>query len=352
MTDVSSVSLEGLSHRFGDTAALDDFTLHVGSGELVALLGPSGCGKTTALRAVAGFLIPDHGRIVVGNEDITRLPSQKRDMGMVFQSYSLFPNLSTRDNVEFGLRLRKHKSAQRRQRALEMLEMVGLVEHASKYPHQLSGGQQQRVALARALVVEPRVLLLDEPLSALDAKVRAELRDQIRALQQRLVTTTIFVTHDQEEAMSLADRVVVMNKGRAEQVSSPAELYAHPTSTFVAEFVGISSRVRCVRRGNIVELFGRDVPIRNHTTDVAGQVHVLLRPEEVGVTADENGEGHVLRASFLGSAVRLEVDTPNGIVRVDVPTSDAVAVGTRVSLYARAADVIVAELDESKALAR
>jgi putative spermidine/putrescine transport system ATP-binding protein len=256
------VVLENLTRRFGSTTALDGFTLKIEPGEFVALLGPSGCGKTTALRVLAGFERPDIGRVTVDGKDVVHIPAQKRDMGMVFQSYSLFPNMSARDNVAFGLQLRHQRSGPRRARADELLGLVGLAEHTTKYPHQLSGGQQQRVALARALAIEPRVLLLDEPLSALDAKVRAELRDQIRALQQRLMITTVFVTHDQEEALSMADRVCVMSRGRAEQIATPAELYSRPSTEFVAQFVGISSRVGVERTGDSVALFGRAVKIR------------------------------------------------------------------------------------------
>ena len=215
----------------------------IAPGELVALLGPSGCGKTTALRIVAGFEFADSGEVLIDGRDVSRVPASKRDMGMVFQSYSLFPNMNALDNVAFGLRMRKIGGADRRKRAAELLDMVGLAPQAGQYPHQLSGGQQQRVALARALAVEPRVLLLDEPLSALDAKVRLQLREQIRTLQQRLGTTTLFVTHDQEEALSMADRVGVMRAGRLEQVADPAELYSRPATAFVAEFVGTMNRL-------------------------------------------------------------------------------------------------------------
>ncbi len=344
----SSVSLENLQHSYAGVTALNNFSLGVAPGELVALLGPSGCGKTTALRAVAGFLIPDSGRIIVGDQDVTTLASQKRDMGMVFQSYSLFPNLSVRDNVEFGLRLRHVNSNARRARSHELLEMVGLADQAVKYPHQLSGGQQQRVALARALAVEPSVLLLDEPLSALDAKVRAELREQIQALQKRLAMTTIFVTHDQEEALSIADRVVVMNKGQAEQISTPQELYSQPATTFVAEFVGVSSRFRCERSGATVNVFGREVSIRNASDPFTGQVHALLRPEEVHVSVSAHGNARVIRSSFLGSSIRLDIETPQGIVRADVPTADAVAVGSSVELELHATDVLIAPFDAAK----
>ena len=221
----AQVELDRLVRVFGQTRALDGFSLTIERGEFVALLGPSGCGKTTALRVLAGFERLDSGRVVVNGQDLARVSAQNRDMGMVFQSYSLFPNMNALNNVAYGLRMRKQRSRQRRKKAGELLELVGLADQASKYPHQMSGGQQQRVALARALAIEPRVLLLDEPLSALDAKVRAELRDQIRSLQQRLAITTVFVTHDQEEALSMADRVCVMKSGHIEQTATPATLY-------------------------------------------------------------------------------------------------------------------------------
>jgi putative spermidine/putrescine transport system ATP-binding protein len=337
------VVLENLTRRFGATTALDGFTLQIAPGEFVALLGPSGCGKTTALRVLAGFEQPDIGRVTVDGEDVVHIPAQKRDMGMVFQSYSLFPNMSARDNVAFGLRLRHQRSASRRTRADELLDLVGLAEHTTKYPHQLSGGQQQRVALARALAIEPRVLLLDEPLSALDAKVRAELRDQIRALQQRLMITTVFVTHDQEEALSMADRVCVMSRGRAEQIATPAELYSRPSTEFVAQFVGISSRVSVPRTGDSVTLFGRDVKIRGAAPEGAESLDALLRPEDVDVLVAPTGLGIVTHKSFLGATTRLEVGIAGASVKVDVFSSaaDAFEIGTRVDLVANARDVLV-----------
>jgi putative spermidine/putrescine transport system ATP-binding protein len=218
----TSVLLHDLTRAFGATRALDGLSIEMAPGELVALLGPSGCGKTTALRIVAGFETADTGSVLIDGKDISSVPAARRDMGMVFQSYSLFPNMSALDNVAFGLRMRKIATGERRQQAAGLLDMVGLAPQASQYPHQLSGGQQQRVALARALAIQPRVLLLDEPLSALDAKVRLQLREQIRTLQQQLGTTTLFVTHDQEEALSMADRVGVMGKGRLEQIAALA----------------------------------------------------------------------------------------------------------------------------------
>jgi len=238
----TSVSLRNLTRAFGATRALDEMSLDIAPGELVALLGPSGCGKTTALRIVAGFEFADYGEVLIDGKDVSNVPAARRDMGMVFQSYSLFPNMNALDNVAFGLRMRKVAGAARRKRAAELLDLVGLSAQARQYPHQLSGGQQQRVALARALAVEPRVLLLDEPLSALDAQVRLRLREQIRTLQQRLGTTTLFVTHDQEEALSMSDRVGVMRAGKLEQVATPDELYTRPATAFVAEFGGVPGR--------------------------------------------------------------------------------------------------------------
>ena len=255
--------LRDLSCIFGTVRALDGFSIDIAAGELLAMLGPSGCGKTTALRILAGFESPSSGQVLVDGQDIRAVPAQKRNMGMVFQSYSLFPNMTVLENVAFGLRLRKVSGSERKAKAMSLLEMVELADRADRYPHQLSGGQQQRVALARALAIEPRVLLLDEPLSALDAKVRLQLRDQIRALQRRLAITTVFVTHDQDEALSMADRVAVMRGGKLEQVATPAELYDEPQTPFVAEFVGTMNRLpgKLVGPGRVAVL-GREVAAR------------------------------------------------------------------------------------------
>jgi len=305
----TSVVLQDLSRSFGTTRALDGLSIRMAPGELVALLGPSGCGKTTALRIVAGFESADSGSVLVDGKDISSVPSAKRDMGMVFQSYSLFPNMSALDNVGFGLRMRRIGTADRRKRAGDLLDMVGLAPQAKQYPHQLSGGQQQRVALARALAIEPRVLLLDEPLSALDAKVRLQLREQIRTLQQRLGTTTLFVTHDQEEALSMADRVGVMQHGRLEQIAAPDELYKHPATAFVAEFVGVMNRIPAeLQDGEMVTALGSSVPVRNQRADVsAGPVDVLVRPEGLTMQVIEGGNGIVTTRTFLGSVTRVAV---------------------------------------------
>jgi putative spermidine/putrescine transport system ATP-binding protein len=257
----AKVELVDLHRRYGEVRALDGLTLEIGPGELVALLGPSGCGKTTALRSLAGLERLDGGRILAGGRDITDVPANRRDMGMVFQAYSLFPHMTARENVAFGLRLRGIGTAERRRTADRFLDLVGLADRAQRYPHQLSGGQQQRVALARALAIGPRVLLLDEPLSALDAKVRAQLRDEIRRIQLELGTTTLFVTHDQDEALAMADRVAVMHAGRLEQVAPPVELYERPRTARVAEFVGLTNRLRGEARGGaaavLVHFHGR-----------------------------------------------------------------------------------------------
>ena len=236
---MSFLVLKGIQKRFpGGTVAVEDFNLAAEKGEFVSFLGPSGCGKTTTLRMIAGFETPTAGTITVGGNDITYRPANRRNVGMVFQSYALFPNMSVADNIGFGLRVRKRPKDQIRKRVQELLELINLPDKGGRYPYQLSGGQQQRVALARALAIEPEVLLLDEPLSALDAKIRVALRREIRSIQRQLGITTVYVTHDQEEAMSLSDRVVVMSEGRVEQIGPPPEIYNFPATPFVASFVG------------------------------------------------------------------------------------------------------------------
>ena len=323
----TSVSLRELTRAFGAARALDGMSLEIAPGELVALLGPSGCGKTTALRIVAGFETADTGEVLIDGRDVSGMPAAKRDMGMVFQSYSLFPNMSALDNVGFGLRMRKANATVRRQKAGELLEMVGLSAQAAQFPHQLSGGQQQRVALARALAIEPRVLLLDEPLSALDAKVRLQLREQIRTLQQRLGTTTLFVTHDQEEALSMADRVGVMRAGKLEQVAAPDELYDRPATAFVAEFVGTMNRLpgSLTADGRTVTVLGSTVPVQDGGP-ASGPVAVLVRPENLTVAPAEGGNGIVFLRTFLGATSRITVLLSGDLqVLVDVPSTHAAA---------------------------
>ncbi|GAA1926533.1 ABC transporter ATP-binding protein [Streptantibioticus ferralitis] len=319
-----TVEFRSLHKSFGATKALDGLDLTAHQGELLALLGPSGCGKTTALRMLAGFEHPDSGQVLVDGEDISEVPAHRRDAGMVFQSYSLFPHLTAADNVAFGLRMRKVGAAERRARAAELLELVGLPQHADRYPHQMSGGQQQRVALARALALRPKVLLLDEPLSALDAKVRVQLREEIRRLQQELAITTVFVTHDQEEALSTADRVAVMRDGRLEQCASPAELYDTPSTAFVAEFVGTMNRLPGRATGDgTVEVLGQRLPVRG-AADTSGAVDVLVRPEAVDATADEDGSARVTATAFHGAVTRLTVTLADGTtVKADIPSHRA-----------------------------
>jgi putative spermidine/putrescine transport system ATP-binding protein len=336
------VALHDISRSFGAVRALDGLSLEIAPGELVALLGPSGCGKTTALRILAGFETADSGSVTVDGTEVLPVPAAKRDMGMVFQSYSLFPNMSALDNVGFGLRMRKLRAAERSRRAGELLEMVGLTGHARRYPHQLSGGQQQRVALARALAIEPRVLLLDEPLSALDAKVRLQLREQIRLLQRRLGTTTLFVTHDQEEALSMADRVGVMHDGRLEQVAAPADLYARPATAFVAEFVGTMNRIPA---GLLPVTEIRAIGAQ----DVAGpadDVDILVRPEELRIADVPNGNGIVMDLTFLGSVTRVSVRLSGDVtVKVDQPSAEAAGLspGTSVEVSVTGTPVLSAE---------
>jgi putative spermidine/putrescine transport system ATP-binding protein len=323
------VDLIDLRRSFGPTRALDGLSLTIAPGELVALLGPSGCGKTTALRVLAGFETADSGRIVVDGKDLTGVPAQRRDMGMVFQSYSLFPNMTAVDNVAFGLRMRGWRGVRRADKAMGLLELVGLTQEAKKYPHQLSGGQQQRVALARALAIEPRVLLLDEPLSALDAKVRLQLRDQIKLIQTRLHTTTLFVTHDQEEALSMADRVCVMRNGQIEQVDTPSTLYAAPATAFVAEFVGTMNRLPgVIAPGGTVVVLGIELPVRNTRSRPSGEyVQVLIRPEGLGLTVVPHGRAIVMAKTFLGATTRVSVMIEGETtVLVDRPSDEMASV--------------------------
>ncbi|MGY4967197.1 ABC transporter ATP-binding protein [Streptomyces sp. 900105245] len=340
----ATVEFRGLRRAFGATVALDGLDLTVRPGEFLALLGPSGCGKTTALRMLAGFEHPDSGAVLVDGEDVTRVPAHRRDAGMVFQSYSLFPHLDAVDNVAFGLRMRKVRTAERRARAAELLELVGLGDKGARYPHQLSGGQQQRIALARALALRPRVLLLDEPLSALDAKVRLTLREEIRRLQQELGITTLFVTHDQEEALSVADRVAVMRAGRLEQCAGPAELYGRPATAFVAEFVGTMSRLPGELRDGTVEVLGQRLPAEGEVPD--GAVDVLVRPEAVRLHTDERGGARVVATAFLGAVVRVTVRLADGTeAKADLPAHEAAGLGagTAVTVSLPERPVLVAE---------
>ena len=337
------LELQNLHRDFGTVKALDGIEIQLGEGEFLSLLGPSGCGKTTALRLVAGFDRPDAGRIVVDGKDLTTVAPNKRDMGMVFQAYSLFPNMTASQNVEYGLRIRGKDKNDRRQRVADLLELVGLGHAGDRYPHQLSGGMQQRVALARALAIEPRVLLLDEPLSALDAKVRVQLREEIRRIQLELGITTLYVTHDQEEALSVSDHVAVMYGGRIEQMGSPAEMYSAPATPFVAEFIGTMNRLEGTVVDGGVEHAGTTLRIEAAESRPRGErVLVLVRPETVDVVpaASDGGGGgvntlvgNVVTQTFLGPVTRLKILGSGVDVIADVPTQKALAlpVGTHVA---------------------
>ena len=324
---MTALTFAGVRKTFGPTVALEHFDLSLVEGELVSLLGPSGCGKTTALRIAAGFERPDAGTISLLTQDITQRPAHQRNMGMVFQSYSLFPNLTVAGNVEYGLRTRGIAKSERTRRVGEMLELVQLSALGSRYAHQLSGGQQQRVALARALAIRPQVLLLDEPLSALDAKVRTTLRDQIRRIQTDLRITTLFVTHDQEEALAISDRIGVMSNGRLEQLDTPITVYRQPASAFVARFVGsMNELVASVADRSSVRIadYGVQMPaVAQHANKPF--VRVLMRPEDLRLTDDEGLAGSVTSRTFRGAVTEVGVRLDGLDVLVAVHTSGSSA---------------------------
>jgi putative spermidine/putrescine transport system ATP-binding protein len=329
-----SVTFDDMHRWYGNVHALNGLSIDIAPGELIALLGPSGCGKTTALRALGGLDVVDQGRILVDGKDITNVPANKRNMGIVFQAYSLFPNMTSLDNVAYGLRLRGIDGAARKKKSQEMLDLVGLGQQANRYPHQMSGGQQQRVALARALAIEPSVLLLDEPLSALDAKVRRQLREEIRRIQIMIGITTLFVTHDQEEALAMGDRVGVMSSGRLEQIAPPAELYDRPRTRFVAEFVGLTNRVPGTAKDNAVELLGTRVPLLPGSAE-SGAVEALVRPEAIRIVPNDAGEARVLAVSFLGSVCRAQVALPDETIvvgQLSAAEAESLAQGTPVQV--------------------
>ncbi len=297
--------------------AVNDISLEIHSGEFVTLLGPSGCGKTTTLRMIAGFENPTSGDVFIGDENVTAVTPDKRDTAMVFQSYALFPHYDVFNNISFGLRLRKLKEDEINKRTKEIMELVGLKGLGERLPNQLSGGQQQRVALARALVVEPGVLLFDEPLSNLDAKLRVSMRNEIKRIQRRLGITSIYVTHDQSEAMALSDRVIVMNKGVIEQIGTPNEIYSHPASVFVADFIGRSNFIECKVRSvgegvTTVDMYGKTLEIQDTAWQnrTAGQtVTVMARPESVRLADQGVFKTHINSSIFMGAMQEYICDT-------------------------------------------
>jgi putative spermidine/putrescine transport system ATP-binding protein len=310
------LTLSNVSKQYADSYAVQDFNLNIEKGEFVSFLGPSGCGKTTTLRMIAGFEIPTSGKITLGGKDITNDPPNQRNVGMVFQSYALFPNMTVTQNIGFGLRVRKENEVEIKKRVEEMISLVNLEKHANKYPYQLSGGQQQRVSLARALAIRPNVLLLDEPLSALDAKIRVSLRAQIREIQKRLGITAVFVTHDQEEALSISDRIVVMNTGLVEQVGTPFQIYNFPETEFVANFVGslntaigevLDPAKGFVSAGGVQFVSAAKMD----GLQKGDKVRVAIRPERFSF-ASEVKKANVVDAqieniTFLGSVVRVHI---------------------------------------------
>jgi putative spermidine/putrescine transport system ATP-binding protein len=318
--------LADLVKEFGGIPVVKDANLAFNKGEFITLLGPSGCGKTTILRMIAGFERPTRGSILVEGKDISNLPPNQRQIGMVFQAYALFPNMNVENNVAFGLKVAGMPAEQRRTRVEEMLKLIGLSGYGKRYPFEMSGGQQQRVALARALAPKPRMLLLDEPLSALDAKIRVSLRQEIRSIQRDLGVTTIFVTHDQEEALSISDRIVVLNAGNIEQVGTPFEVYNRPATRFVATFVGTLNTLNAT----VLNVADRSVAVDGQAFHLAAlppgatanaPLALTMRPEAVAL-GKPNGQdvvlqGRVAEVSFLGSVIRLKVDLGQNRLSLD-----------------------------------
>jgi putative spermidine/putrescine transport system ATP-binding protein len=347
---MAKVALEGLHKQFGSAVAVADFSLDIADGELVAFLGPSGCGKTTTLRMIAGFIAPSAGTIRIGGQDVTSLPVHRRDTGMVFQRYALFPHMTVAQNVAFGLEMHKVPAGERDARIRDVLDMVRMTSLRDRYPRQLSGGQQQRVAIARALAIQPKVFLLDEPLSNLDAKLRLEVREEIRALQQRLGLTTIFVTHDQEEALAVADRMAIMHDGKVQQVGAPDMLYERPANLFVADFLGKMNFFR----GGLAEggIFGTDKGARIRVaTGPQGPGHVGVRPERVRLATIPSGAnalpGSVESTVYLGALLEVRVKLESGeAICCQLPNSaghdgQATQVGSRVYACFEPADCVM-----------
>jgi len=342
---MSFLNLEGVSKYYGDFGALIDMTLSVERGEFISLLGPSGCGKTTTLQAIAGLIPVTRGRMTLDGKDITNLPVNRRGLGIVFQSYALFPHMTVAENVSFGLEMRQIAKHERDARIAEMLKLVHLDALAARYPRELSGGQRQRVAIARALVISPPVLLLDEPLSNLDAKLREEMQFELRRIQRKVGTTTIMVTHDQAEALSISDRVVVMEAGRATQVDAPHRLYEHPKSRFISSFVGKTNLlpgrvVRAAARSTVELAHGQQLDVDPGDFADGAPVTVCLRPEKLFFTDAIDGAlaGRVEERFFLGSQWLYRVQTPLGELEVSCPNDGSAPVEERAAVHLAWAD--------------
>lgn len=321
---MSEVRIEHVFKRFGDVTAVSDFDLTVKDGEFVSLLGPSGCGKTTSLRMIAGFERATEGEIYIGDHCVsshiknTFVPPEKRDIGMVFQSYAVWPHMTVTENVAYPLEIQKVPKEERAARVAEMLKLVHLDEYGSRYPHQLSGGQQQRVALARALVMRPGLLLLDEPLSNLDAKLRESMRFEISSIQKELGITVIYVTHDQSEAMTMSDRVVVMSRGVIQQIGTPYEIYRNPANKMVADFIGLVNFVEGEVQGDRVYISGTGVSFPN-TSGITGSATIAVRPENITMSRTSGTiEGTLVHRFYLGDAVDYRVQCKHHVIRVIV----------------------------------
>lgn len=358
VSKVIDVELRGIMKKFQNNVVVQDFNLQVEQGEFIAFLGPSGCGKTTTLNMIAGFLDPDGGDLLIKGQRMNGVPPYKRELGMVFQTYSLFPHMTVAENIAYGLKLRKVGKQEMQERVKRVLELVKLPNVADRYPKQLSGGQRQRIAIARALVIEPSLLLLDEPLSNLDAKLREELRDELKRLHQEIGVTTIFVTHDQEEALALSDRIVVLNHGFVEQIGTPLEIYNQPASEFVHTFIGKTNRME----GEVIAIDADSIKVRTtgglliqaakqaREFSLQQKVIVFVRPEKIklsdtGVHTGANQvEGHLQLASFLGSYTECEVMAGKHTLSVKVQMSDKSAereAGTTVYCNWDAEDVLI-----------
>lgn len=341
------VNLEDIRVSYdGKSDVLKDLRLSIEKGELVSLLGPSGCGKTTTLRVIAGLIEPNDGTFVVDEMDLTKVPVHKRNFGMVFQSYALFPHLTIKENVAFGLKLRKENKTVIEEKVMEILEVTGLSDFADRYPKQLSGGQRQRVALARALVIEPKLLLLDEPLSNLDAKLRVTMRMEIKRIQRALGITTVFVTHDQEECFSISDKVAVMNKGVIEQYDSPEEIYRNPRTEFVARFIGFENFISLEKEKEHLYYAEDGTSFRTMRAHSDDKVKATIRPDNISMhrtlaPADNVLSGTVRVRTFLGKSYQYEVETAVGNLIVNDEDAKLYQAGESVQLFLDPAKIIL-----------